>query len=180
EPRRPADVGDEAEPHLGQPELAVARRDAQVEGERQLEPQPRHVAMERPDDRLLDRLEPRERRLHLADVRAERRTRLALDVAGQHAEVDAGREDGPFAVHDHGADLAIALRGGHRVDEGEEQLPMDGVSFLGPVEPDVEQRVLAAGDYEGGGYDGGLSRAGVCPQSFTRAETVAISSAPYA
>ena len=85
-------------------------------------------------------------------MRAERRTRLALDVAGQHAEVDAGREDGPFAVHDHGADIAIALRGGHRVDEGEEQIAMDGVALLGPVEPDVEHRVLAARDDEGTGH----------------------------
>src|SRR5207247_7412479 len=152
EPRRPSDIGDEAEPRLGEPELAVARRDAQVEGERQLEPQPRHVAMERTDDRLLERLEPRERGLHLADVRAERSARLALDVAGQHAEVDAGREDGPFAVHDHGADIAIALRGRDRVDEGYEQVAMDGVALLGPIEADVEHRVLAARDDEGTGH----------------------------
>src|SRR5206468_3834630 len=144
EPGRAAHVGDEPEPDLGQAELAVAGRDPQVERERELESESGHVAMERADDGLLDRLEARQRRLHLAYDRAEGRARLALDVGREHAEIDASREHPPLAVDDHGPYIPVALGGGHRVDEGKEHLAVDGGPPLGPVQADVGGRVLAA------------------------------------
>src|SRR5439155_1272701 len=152
EPGRAAHVGDETEPDLGQAELAVAGRDPQVERERELESESGHVAMEGADDGLLDRLEARQRRLHLAYDRAEGRARLALDVGREHAEIDASREHPPLAVDDHGPYIPVALGGGHRVDEGKEHLAVDGVPLLGPVEADVEDRVLAARDDEGAAH----------------------------
>ena len=61
-------------------------------------------------------------------------------------------EHPPLAVDDHGPYVPVALGGGHRVDEGKEHLAVDGVPLLGPVEADVEDRVLAARDDEGAAH----------------------------
>src|SRR5207245_6614990 len=83
------------------------------------------------------------------------------DVAREHPEVDPRGEDRPLAVDDDRAHVGLALGRCDRVDQGEQELALDGVALLGPVERHVEQRSLAAagderrhGTYsvEGGGY----------------------------
>src|SRR5207247_5008065 len=108
--------------------------------------------MERAHDRFLERFQAGEGRLHVADERAERECTLPADIAREHREVDARGEDGPLAVDHDRAHVRLALGRRDRVDQREQQLPVDGVALLGPVERHVEQRRLAAaGDERGHG-----------------------------
>jgi hypothetical protein len=110
----------------------------------------------------------RERRsLHVGDEAPERRRLLAAHVAGEHPEVDPGREDGAFSVHDDRADVGLALRLGDGVDQREEQIAMDRVPLLGTVERDVTDGAFATALDEVGHAAGDYARAVWSSQSFT-------------
>ena len=177
EPRRPADVGDEPDAHLGQAELAVGGGDPEVAGERQLEARARArsgACAAITGFSIASRRD--ERRLHVArpalrnGPRASPRTSPASIVKSTPAE-----NTRPLAVEHDGAHVAVALGGRDRVDQLGEQLAVEGVPLLGTVQADVEERRPPAGVTIRGAGMGHYPTGRAAPPQSRRARRTAIS-----
>src|SRR5581483_6580663 len=100
QPLRPARAGDHPEPDLRQPELGVVGGDAEVAGERELEPDAEAVAAQAGDDGLREAL-------RRGDVPGEARELLRRRVQ-ERGDVAAGGEVLAGTSEDDGADAVVA------------------------------------------------------------------------
>ncbi len=150
-PRKPggaADVGHQADAHFRHSEARADRCDSRIACERQLEAEAADEAVQRADDRLLDTLDPVQRRLRLRHeapkalhVGTAALAALRAGVIGERGEVDAGRERLSLAVNDNRANFGpidLIDRLGNRT----EHRLVNRVALLGPIERDIRDFAL--------------------------------------
>ena len=135
QPRGAADVGDQPDPRLGQPDDRVGGEHAEVARERQLERAADARALDLADDGLGHLLGEVPR---LQAGAAERPQPLGRRrERGERAEVHARGEHRAVAADDDAADVRVVGGGAQRRARGEHQLVVERVALLRPVQDDV-------------------------------------------